>query len=296
MSKKVFCLALGAMLLTLSFLADAEQPVRVYRIGYLTATSPSVNEGFRQALRNLNYIEGNNIVIEPRFAEGKVDRLPELAAELVRLNVDVMVVASSQAVRAAKQTTTTIPIVMAVSGDVVGTGLVASLAHPGGNVTGMSIYSPEINGKRLELLKEAFPKVSRIAVLGDPTGPGHTLNWQELEAARRSLQVQLQSLEVRSPNPDFEGAFATAAKGHADAFLALDYPLLVVHRKQIVALVAKSRLPAIFHQRDFVDAGGLMSYGPNHTDSYRRAAVYVDKILKGTKPATCLSSGPRSLT
>ena len=289
MNRKVFCIALGAMLFALSVPVDAQQPKKVPRIGYLSAVSASAPdrhiEAFRQGLREIGYVEGKNISIEYGFAEGKLDRLPELAAGLVSLKLDLIVAASGQASRALKQATTTIPIVMAVSGEVVETGIIASLARPGGNITGMTVYSPQVSGKRLELLKEAFPKVRRIAVLGDPTVTGHRLDWQELKAASRSLAVELQSLEVSSPNPGFKGAFAAAAKGRADAFLTLAPPLMFFHRKEIVALVAKSRLPAMFHVSDFVNSGGLMSYGPILTESFRRAATYVDKILKGAKPA-----------
>ena len=288
MGKKIICLALSAMLLALSFLADAQQTGKIPRIGFLSSTSASTAArnlaAFREGLRELGYVEGKNISIEYRWAEGKLDRLPELAVGLVNLKVDLIVVASTQAAIAAQQATTTTPVVMTVSGDVVATGLITSLARPGGNITGMTVYSPQVSGKRLELLKEAFPKVSKVAVLGDPTTQSHPLDWQELKAAGRSLAVQLQSLEVRSPNPDFKGAFGAATKGRADAFLTLTPPLMAFHRKEIVALVAKSRLPAIFHSRDFVDDGGLMSYGPDLLDSFRRAATYVDKILKGAKP------------
>jgi putative tryptophan/tyrosine transport system substrate-binding protein len=269
--------------------ADAQQPKKVPRIGFLSSTSASTVahnfEAFREGLRELGYIDGKNITIEYRWAEGKLERLPELAAGLVSLRVDLIVVASGQAARAAKQATTTIPIVLTLVGDAVAMGLIDSLAQPGGNITGVTIYSPEVTGKRLELLKEAFPKVTRVAVLGDPTTSLHPLYWQELKAASRTLAVELQSLEVRSPNPDFKGAFAAASKGRADSLLTLPPPLMAFHQKEIVALVAKSRLPAIFHNADFVDSGGLMSYGPSLIDSFRRAATFVDKILKGRKPA-----------
>ena len=287
MRKNVMRLTLCAMLVALCSPAEAQQPKKIHRIGLLSftlQTGPNV-ESFRQALQALGYTEAKNIVIEYRSAEGKLDRLPELAAGLVSLKVDLIVSVSSQAAMAAKQATTTIPIVMAISGDVVGTGIIASLARPGGNITGMTTYSPEVSGKRLELLKEAFPKVSRVAVLGDPENPSHPLDWQELKAASRSLAVELRSLEVRSQNPDFKGAFAAATSGRADAFLTLTPPLMSFHQKEIVALVAKSRLPAIFHNRGFVDSGGLMSYAPDVRDGFRRAAIFVDKILKGTNPA-----------
>jgi putative ABC transport system substrate-binding protein len=281
-----------ALVVTLALcgaVATAQQAAKVPRIGFLSSTSASTGahnfEAFREGLRELGYVDGKNITIEYRWAEGKLERLPELAAGLVNLKVDLIVVASGQAATAAKQATTTIPIVMTVTGDAVALGLIDSLAQPGGNITGMTVYSPEVSGKRLELLKEAFPRVRRVAVLGDPTTSSFHLDWQELKAASRPLAVELQSLEVRSPNPDFKGAFAAATKARADGFLTLAPPLMAFHQKEIVALVAKSRLPAIFHGSDFVDSGGLMSYGPNLADSFKRAATFVDKILKGRRPA-----------
>ncbi|MBI2181443.1 MAG: ABC transporter substrate-binding protein [Deltaproteobacteria bacterium] len=221
MHKKITRRAFCSMLLALPFPAQAQQAKKIHRIGFLSSTrSGPITEEFRQALQARGYNEGKNIVIEYRYAEGSLDRLPELAAELVSLKVDLIVVVSTQAARAAKQASTTIPIVMAISGDVVGTGVIKSLSHPGGNVTGMTTYSPEVSGKRLALLKETFPKISRVAVLGDATSQGHPLDWQELRPVGRHLKVQLQSLEVRSPNPDFKGAFAAATKARADAFLA----------------------------------------------------------------------------
>ena len=250
MAIKTLIVLLVGLILASVHLAEAQQPKKVPRIGVLGAASSSVGsikvDSFRQGLRELGYTEEKNIVIEYRFAEGKLDRLPEFAAELVNLKVDLKVVASSPAAIAAKQATTTIPIVMTVSRDPVETGLIKSLAHPGGNVTGMTVYSPENSGKNLELLKEAFPKVARVAVLGDPTSKGHSFEWKELKVAAGSLAVQLQSLEVRSPNPDFKGAFLAAAKGHSDALLTLSPTLLFFHRKEIVTLTAKNRLPAMF--------------------------------------------------
>jgi ABC-type uncharacterized transport system substrate-binding protein len=228
MENKITILTLSALLLALCFPAQAEQVQKVPRIGFLSSTSASTGahnfEAFREGLRELGYVDGKNISIEYRWAEGKLERLPELAAGLVSFKVDLIVVASSQAAMAVKQATTTIPIVMTVSGDLVAMGLVDSLARPGGNITGMTVYSPEVSGKRLELLKEAFPKVRRVAVLGDPTTSLHQLDWQELKAASRPLAVELQSLEVRSPNPDFNGAFAAATKGRVDAFVTLSPP------------------------------------------------------------------------
>jgi putative ABC transport system substrate-binding protein len=291
MKKKFTLLTLCCMLLALCLSAEAQQAKKTPRIGLLwpgsssRLTASARFDAFRQGLRELGYVDGKNIVIEYRLAEGKPDRLPELATELVNLKVDLIVTSSNAAAMAAKQATATIPIVMAVSSEAVETGIVASLAQPGGNVTGMTSYPAQVTGKRLELLKESFPKISKVAVLGDPTIKLHELNWQELKAVGKFLAVRLQSLEVRSPNPDFKSAFAEATKERADGLLTLPSFLMFSHRKEIVALVAKNRLPAMFHQRDFVDDGGLMSYSANEIDFFRRAAVFVDKILKGVKPA-----------
>ena len=269
--------------------AEAQQPTKVPRIGYLTGASPSANsariEAFRQGLRELGYVEGKNIVIEWRYAEGKLDRLPALAAELVRLKVDVIVTGGPTATRAAKEATVTIPIVMALDGDPVGNGFVASLARPGGNITGLSTLAPELSGKRLELLKEIVPKLSRVAVLGTSTSPGNAQALKEVELAAGAFGVKLQYLDVLGPK-DIETAFRAASKGRADAVLVLvRAPSLDSHRTQIAELAVKSRLPAIYYRAEFVEAGGLMTYGVSITDLDRRAATYVDKILKGAKPA-----------
>jgi putative ABC transport system substrate-binding protein len=280
--------ALSAMLFALCAAADAQQATKVPRIGYLTAGSLSAIsariEAFRQGLRELGYVEGENIVIEWRSVEGKADRLPGLAAELVRLNVDVIVTAGPQVTHAAKKATVTIPIVMTFDPDPVGSGFVVSLARPGGNITGLSTLAPEISGKQLELLKEIVPRLSRVAVLGSSTTPGNAQSLKETELAARALAVQLQYLDVRDPK-DIETAFRTASKGRADAVLVLPSPVLTSQRKQIVELAVNSRLPAIYWRSDFVEAGGLMSYAASQNDLDRRAATYVDKILKGTKPA-----------
>jgi putative ABC transport system substrate-binding protein len=258
------------------------------RIGFLITTSPSALadriEGFRQGLRELGYVEGKNIVIEWRHAEAKLDRLPALAAELVRLKVDAIVTAGPSSTRAAKKATSTIPIVMAFDNDPVGNGFVASLARPGGNITGLATLAPEISGKRLELLKEIVPKLSRVAVLGTSTTPGTAQNLKETELAAGALKVKLQYLDVLDPK-DIETAFRAASKGRADAVLVLTSPVFVLQRTQIVDLAVKGRLPAIYDQSEYVEAGGLMSYGVSFTDLARRAATYVDKILKGAKPA-----------
>jgi putative ABC transport system substrate-binding protein len=268
--------------------AVAQQPGKIPRIGFLGATSPSVEaartEAFRQGLRELGHVEGKNIVIEYRWAEEKFDRLPALAAELVRLNVEIIVTGGSTSTGAAKEATTTIPIVTAQVNDPVGSGFVASLARPGGNITGLSTLAPEISGKQLELLKEIVPRLSRAAVFGTSTAPGNAQALRETELAAAALGVQLQSLEVRRPK-DIESSFRAASKGRANAALVLSSPVLNSQRKQIADLAIKSRLPAIYFNPEFVEDGGLMSYSVSFTDLFRRAATYVDKILKGTKPA-----------
>ena len=289
MREKIIGFALTAVILVSVHLAEAQQPAKIPRIGYLTASSLSVNpariEAFRQGLRELGYIEGKNIVIEWRSSEGKADRLPALAAELVRLKVDVIVTSGPVATRAAKEATTTIPIVMAQDIDPVGSGFVASLARPGGNITGLSTLRPEISGKRLELLKEIVPRLSRVAVLGTSTQPGYAQQLREVELAAGAFGVKLQYLDVLSPK-DIETAFRAAGKGRADAVLMLVAGAIAnPHRTQIAELAAKSRLLATYNRKDYVDAGGLMSYGPDLSDLARRAATYVDKILKGAKPA-----------
>jgi putative ABC transport system substrate-binding protein len=278
----------GALLFALGFPAEAQQPKKVPRIGYLTAASLAAiaerTEAFQQGLRELGYVEGKNIVIELRYAEGKLEHLPTLAAELVRLKVDVIVTAGSRATGPAKAATVTIPVVMAQDGDPVANGFIASLAKPGGNITGLAQLAPEISGKRLELLKEIVPKLSRAAVFGTSTTPGNAQTLREVELAAKAFGVQLQYLEVRDPK-DVEIAFRAASKGLADAVLVLPSFLFIFQRKQLVDLAVKSRLPAIYDRREFVEAGGLMTYGVSLTDLDRRAATYVDKILKGAKPA-----------
>jgi putative tryptophan/tyrosine transport system substrate-binding protein len=268
--------------------AKAQEPAKIPRIGYLAASpptaSPARTEAFRQGLRELGYVEGKNIQIEYRWAEGKVDRLPHLASELVRLNVEVIVTAGPTVVPAAKEATATIPIVMTFDSDPIGNGFVASLARPGGNITGLSSLSPEISGKQLELLKEIVPKLSHVAVLGTSTRPGHAHALKELGLVAAAFGVQLQFLDVQTPK-DIELAFRTAMKARSEAVLALGSAVLNSHRTPVANFAAKSRLPAIYDRREFVDDGGLLSYGVSLNDLHRRAAVYVDKILKGAKPA-----------
>jgi putative ABC transport system substrate-binding protein len=242
-------------------------------------------DAFRQQLRQLGYVEGQNLVIEYRWAADRDDQLPRLAADLVQLKVDVIVVEGhTPAIQAAKQATSTIPIVMAVSGDPVNTGLVESLARPGGNVTGLSLLTPDLAPKRLELLKEAVPTLARVAVLWNAANPVKVLDWHETQAAASALGLQLQSLAVRGPT-DFDGAFAATTRDRADALVVLPDGLINSHRKQIVDFAMTSRLPGMYPYREFVAAGGLMSYAPSYVDLFRRAAVYVDRILQGAKPA-----------
>jgi putative ABC transport system substrate-binding protein len=266
----------------------AQAPAKVRRIGLLSQYSPSdtapLHQAFRLGLRNLGWIEGKNISIEYRYAEGRADRLPDLAADLVRLKVEVIVASASTAALAAQEATRAIPIVMASGGDPVAFGLVGSLARPGGNVTGLSQMTTEMAGKRLELLREMVPKLSRVAVLWDPQVAGSTLSWKELQLPARQLGVQLHSLEVRSPN-DFDQAFEDATRARAGALFITQAPVITTNLKRIAGLAAKSRLPTIFHLSEFADAGGLVAYGADRADMYRRAATYVDKILKGAKPS-----------
>ena len=285
MKRKITVLTLCAMLLALGVSAQAQQSTKVRRIGVLRADSPPnlSAETFQQAMRDLGYIEGKNIFIEYRYAEGKVDRLPALAEELVRLNVDV-IWALGPAVSHAKNATKTIPIVITHVGDPVGSGLVASLAHPGGNITGLSGIGPELSGKRLELLKEVILKLSRVAVFGNPTTPANAKSLREMERAAGELGVKLQYLEVQSPK-EIEPALLAASKGRAQAVLINRTPVSAVHYARIAELAIKNRLPTMYADREFVEAGGLMSYGADYIFMYRRVAVYVDKILKGAKPA-----------
>jgi len=274
-----------------SALSDAQQPAKVPRIAFLAGGSRSGDslliETFWQRMKKLGYIEGQNIAAEYRFAEGAPERLPNLAAELLRLNVDIIVAPGSGAL-AAKKATNTMPIVVTYAGDPVGSGLVASLAHPGGNVTGLSGFVSELGGKQLELLKEAFPRVSRVGVLWEnrtnPSGIGQDeLLLGEMKVAAGALRVTLQPLELRGLD-NFETAFSAIKGKRANALIVLRTPLTTTHRTRIVDFAAKSRLPAMYGDREFVDAGGLMSYGVNIADLWGRAAVYVDKILKGAKP------------
>ena len=288
MTKKIYRIALCTMLFALSLSAEAQQPTKIPRIGYLLGVSLSASstrtEAFRQGLRDFGYVEGNNIIIEWRSAEGKFDRLPALAAELVRLKVDVIVTAGPIPTRAAKEVTSTIPIIMTQDPDPVGNGFVASLARPGGNITGLSTLAPELSGKQLELLKEIIPKLTRVAVFGTSTRAGNAQALKEIELAAGAFKVKLQYLDVLDPK-DIETAFQGATKGRAEAVLVLQSAVFFSQRTQIAELAIKSRLPAIYYTTEFVEAGGLMSYATSYTDLFRRAATYVDKILKGRTPS-----------
>ncbi len=283
-----FTLALG--LLAAPLPAAAQRPAKVFQIGFLGNLRPTTREiarnveAFRQGLRELGYVGGQNINIEYRYSEGQHERLPALAAELVRLRVDVIVAAAAPATRAAKQATTAIPIVMVAAGEAVESGLVASLARPGGNITGLTQMLPELTAKRLELLKEVVPKLSRAAVLWNSANPYKAPDWREIQVAARALRVTLQSVEVRGPD-EFERAFAAMTRERLDGLMTLDDPLTFRYRTSSVDFAAKKRVPAMYALREFVDAGGLMAYGVNLADLWRRAATFVDKILKGAKPA-----------
>ena len=287
--RRAFLAATGAVLLAAPLAAEAQQAGRVPRIAWLGGqareTAHPYVRAFQQGLKDLGWVEGQNIVIEWRFSGGRAELLPDLAAELVRLRVDLIVVPSSPAALAAKNATKTIPLVTVALGDPVALGLVASLAQPGGNITGLTnSVGPEIAGKQLELLKEVVPKVSRMAVLWNPNTRGNALALRETEIAARALGLELQPLEARSLN-DFDRAFAAMTAKRAGALLVLGDVMFSTHRNRLADLAAKRRLPAMYPARESVEAGWLMSYGPNTLELFRRAATYVDRILKGAKPA-----------
>src|SRR5882724_8406453 len=290
MERRRFMAVIAGGFLAAPLAAEAQPAGKVPRIGFLGGRTPSdtspLLDAFRQGLHELGWVEGQNIVLDYRFAEGRFDRLPDLAAEVVRLKVDIIVAAGgTPTAAAAKNATGTIPIVMIAVRDPVGTGLIASLARPRGNVTGLSDSAGlEIVGKQLELLKETVPKIRRVAILSNPANLYHPLAIRELNAAPRSLGMQLQLLEARGPN-EFDGAFAAMAKERVGALLVLADGMFNLHRTRLADLAARSRLPAAYGWREYVEAGGLMSYGPSLRDLFRRSATYVDKILKGTKPA-----------
>jgi putative tryptophan/tyrosine transport system substrate-binding protein len=288
MKKEITVLTLCAMVFALCLPTEAQQPKKVARMCYLgnavSGRQAIYIKTFRERLRELGYVEGQNITIEYRDFEGKVERLPELAAELVRLNCDVIVTQGNEAAEAAKNATKTIPVVMAFGADAVKLGIVADLAHPGGNITGLTFIGAEIFGKRLELLKETVPKLARVAFLWSPTYSNADDELKEVETVARFLRVEFQSLEVKGPD-DFEGAFRAAIKGRANGLMLGGGAFFGFHEKRIIDLAAKNRLPAMYIVARFVEAGGLMSYGEDRSEMFRRAAEIVDKILKGTKPA-----------
>ena len=290
MSNGIFCVVLSALLLSLSFLAEAEQQAKITKIGYLSAQGGSrgsrggARELVRRELHALGYVEGKNIVFEYRYADNKLDRLPSLAGELVRLKVDVFLTTSNPAAIAAKNSTRTIPIVFLGAGDPVALGLVDSLARPGENVTGITSIAEVLAGKRLEILKETIPALSRVAVLWDPRAPESAQQWKESQLSARELALQLHSMEVSSADK-FESAFNEAVKARSAAVAGTHASLFTTNQKRIVDLSVKNRLPAIYSREDYVDNGGLMSYGADRTEPYKRAASMIDKILKGAKPA-----------
>ena len=293
MIKKVICFALASLLFALCFYAEAQQPKKVPRIGVLSPGFPGPSplvDAFRQGLRELGYVEGQNIAVEYRFAEAKPEALPDLAGELVRLKVNVILTINTAASQVAKNETKTIPIVFTYVADPA--GLVASLARPGGNVTGLTTIAAELSGKRLELIKEALPGISRVAYLWNSANPTATRVFRETELASPQLGIQLQPLKVQGAD-EFQSAFKVATGKRAGVLFVWEDAVLLPHRTRILDLAAKHRLPAASQYREFAEAGGLLSYGPNLPDQFRRAAYYVDKILKGTKPADLPVEQPR---
>jgi len=278
-------LLFATFIFTWFHLAGAQQPAKVPRIGYIAPTGPENTNyaAFLRGLRDLGYIEGKNILVEYRSMEGNRDRIPSLMAELVQLQVDILVSPNAPTILAAKQATRTIAIVMVVNTDPVASGLVDSLAHPGGNITGITRLTRDLSGKRLEVLKEVFPGISRVGVLEDADASVRA--FKDYDAAGRALKIQLQSLEVRGPNPDLEGAFRAAVKGRVRALIATQTTVLVPYPEKIADLAIKHRLPLMFESSRTVEAGGLLSYSSNEPENFKRAAYYVDKILKGAKPA-----------
>ena len=286
LERRTFMALVGGSLLAAPLAARAQQATKVPRIGFLVFTSSETRyRGFQQGLRDLGYVEGQNIAIEFRSADGSPERLRDFAGELVRLQVDVIVAGSTVGAEASKSATNTIPIVFANVSDPVGVGLVASLGRPRGNITGLSTDSPETTGKRLELIREVVPGLRRVGVLWNQDTTGSAAQFRELKPAAQSLKVDVRSLGVQAPIPEIEKAFEIAKSWRADAIIALDDALIFGNRTRIIALAARHRLPAIYGYREFPDAGGLMAYGPSRYEMYRRAATYVDKILKGAKPS-----------
>ena len=286
----VLSILVVAVQLVVVVITQAQQPAKVPRIGYISGSGDATNQGpfveaLRQGLLKLGYVDKKNLMIEYRGAEGQNERIPDLVNELVALKVDILVLAIPSAIRTAKEATQTIPIVMVAGLDPVAMGLVDSLARPGGNITGISTLSQDLNGKRLELLKEAVPKLSRVGILLQVEVPSATVNLKEYETAARDLKVQLRPLEVRGPKLDLEGAFQTATKAHVGALITITNVNLFLQQKRIAELAIKHRLPSMFQGSTWVESGGLMSYSSDELAAFRRAAYYVDRILKGTKPA-----------
>ena len=290
MIRKASCLALCALLFTLCESAQAQPSGKVPRVGLISSTGdprapgPLV-EAFRQKLKELGYVEGKNIVVEYQYAEGKLDRIPHLVEELVGLHVDALVVSSVPAIRAAKRATTTVPVVMVISVDPVQTGIVDSLARPGGNITGIVSLSKDLRKSALETLKEAVPGITRVGILWNATGRASARSFKEYEAAAPGKNIQVQSLEVRGPTPELEGVFRAAVKGRAGALIAVSDSLLAAHSKRIAELAIENRLPSMSERSGYVEAGGLMDYSSNYAENFKQLAVYVDKILKGARPA-----------
>lgn len=289
MKEKVAVSAIIALILVFFHLAAAQQPAKMPRIGLIyssgTVENPSpLFEAFRQGLRDLGYVEGKNILIEHRYGEGRLDRMPALLSELVQEKVDVIVATNNVVIGAAKKATKTIPIVMVTTVDPVAAGYVKSFARPGGNITGIASLSRDISAKRVELLKELLPRLSRAGILWDAAGPGPAIAFKEYEEAARAFKLDLRSLEVRGPTPDLPGAFHVAKTARLDALIVVANPLMNQYAKQVFELARKNRVPSMTEERRYVNTGGLVSYGPNRADLYRRAAEYVVEILKGAKP------------
>ena len=288
MNKKIVVSFLATLILVSVHFGEAQQPKKIPRIGFLGNSTPALEENlvgpFREGLRDLGYVEGKNIVIEWRWAEGKYERFPTLIAELIAMNVDLIVTAGTPATIALKKATTTLPLVMIAVGDPVGTGLIASLAHPGGNLTGLTSISPELDGKRLELLREVVPKISHVAVLWNPTSPLQVVGERETQAAAHAMGIKVLSLGVRAAE-ELDNAFAAILRERPGALLVLADRLFLHNRARIMDFATKHRLPGVHAYEELVEAGGLMSYGPSYPGMHRRAATYVDKILKGAKPA-----------
>jgi ABC-type uncharacterized transport system substrate-binding protein len=289
--EKILASVIGTLVFASVHLAEAQQPAKqMPRIGYISSagapgSSSPLFDAFRLGLRDLGYVEGKNISIERRYAEGRLDRMPALVNELVQQKIDIIIAVNNVVIRAAKEATKTIPIVIVSSVDPVVAGYVESFAHPGGNITGLANLSRDISAKRVEFLKELLPKMTRVGILWDTDGPGPAVAVKEYEAAVQAFKLELRSLEIRGPTPDLPGAFQAAKTAHLDALIVVGNPLIARHAKRVFELAAKYRFPSVTEERRYVEAGGLLSYGANAADLYRRAAEYVVEILKGAKPS-----------